>query len=107
MCKETFSLYDFSYLSFLSFIDAMSRCAHPCWQTAECISSYLQSHCHDSRRAILSEKNTQGWFKRGLFFFCTLIINSFIAVLTIRCRIALWEGDSRSGYTPQNYMLLY
>lgn len=40
-------------------------------------------------------------------FFRILIINGFIAALTIRCRAALWEGDSRFGYTPQNYMLLY
>lgn len=100
-------MYVFSYFCFL-LLDAMSRALHiHADKQAESISSCLQSHCHDSRRAILNVRNTQGWFKRGLLFFCILIINGFIAALTIRYRIALWEGDSRSGYTPQNYMLLY
>lgn len=38
------------------------------WKTAEWISACLQSHWNDKRRAILNVENTQGWFKRGLFF---------------------------------------
>lgn len=72
-------------------------------QTANWISSCLQSHCLDCRRVIANARRIPRWF----MFFCILIINGFITALTIRCWTALWEGDSRFGYTPQNYMLLY